>query len=386
MATPILDAGNLGALHIAPPISDLGPVRVAVDAEKTAETFHKLHVRTGAATNVPEEATWSAWRAFDGPAAVLENPRGRFLQVKVELGTQRPLADAASEGVDSVRDAEAGKRLGQGNWRHRARRPVGCPYHPSPSSTNRCDHPRLKQRPRDTTTSTEVVAGATSRTRADRARLAAWSSRRWAQGPPRADIYPPWDALEILKPHADGTPVGGFCQQYNVVFLQACESFGIPGRAVSIGAGDHGGKIRGGGTRSSSSGRTSHRKWVYVDGNMAWYAVDAQTGVPLSLLGAAPAAAAASCGGQAGRRRSAWSTLARGRQAVGGPRPDWPPFLRTAADPAEQLPRGEVAAAAQPGDARLVLDRAPRLDRRRLPGEPALRPPRQPTGATGSGR
>jgi transglutaminase-like putative cysteine protease len=69
-------------------------------------------------------------------------------------------------------------------------------------------------------------------------RLARWSAGRWGRGHLK-DAYPPWDALEILKPHADGKPTGGFCQQYNVVFLQACESYGIPGRAVSIGVGDH---------------------------------------------------------------------------------------------------------------------------------------------------
>jgi len=95
--------------------------------------------------------------------------------------------------------------------------------------------------------------------------------------------YPPWDALEILGPHADGKPVGGFCQQYNLVFLQACESFGIPGRAVSIGVGDHGGKIRGSGHEVVELWSNEFRKWVYVDGNLAWYAVDAESRAPLSL-------------------------------------------------------------------------------------------------------
>jgi hypothetical protein len=112
-------------------------------------------------------------------------------------------------------------------------------------------------------------------------RLARWSAGRWDRGHLK-DAYPPWDALEILKPHADGTPVGGFCQQYNVVFLQACESFGIPGRAVSIGAGDHP-TARGSGHEVVELWSNQFRKWVYVDGNFGWHAADAATGVPLSL-------------------------------------------------------------------------------------------------------
>src|SRR3712207_7884372 len=30
--------------------------------------------------------------------------------------------------------------------------------------------------------------------------------------------------------------------------------------------------------------RSDHRKWVYVDGQMAWYLADEKSGVPLSLL------------------------------------------------------------------------------------------------------
>src|SRR5690606_27374070 len=96
------------------------------------------------------------------------------------------------------------------------------------------------------------------------------------------EAYPPWNALEILRAHADGTPVGGFCQQYNLVFLQACESYGLAGRAVSLGPGDGGVPLRGG-HEVVEIWSNEHRKWVYVDGNHAWYFVDRQSGEPLSL-------------------------------------------------------------------------------------------------------
>lgn len=113
-------------------------------------------------------------------------------------------------------------------------------------------------------------------------KLAVWTSQQWTKGH-LGKIYPKWDALEILKKHEDGTPVGGFCQQYNIVFLQACESFGMPGRCVSIGAGDHGVKIRSG-HEVVEIWSNELNKWVYVDGQAAWYFVDKETGTPLNLL------------------------------------------------------------------------------------------------------
>ncbi|WP_254512916.1 transglutaminase domain-containing protein [Anatilimnocola floriformis] len=113
-------------------------------------------------------------------------------------------------------------------------------------------------------------------------KLAIWTSQLWTKGH-LGKIYPQWDAHDILKKHDDGTPVGGFCQQFNIVFLQACESVGMPGRCVSIGAGDHGVKIRSG-HEVVEIWSNEHNKWIYVDGQAAWYFVDKETRTPLNLL------------------------------------------------------------------------------------------------------
>jgi hypothetical protein len=76
----------------------------------------------------------------------------------------------------------------------------------------------------------DVVAGA--RTQFETiVRLRAWARRQWESG---ADFYyPPWDAVEILdlaRQHDNR----GFCAQYAVVFLQACQSLGIHARYVDL--------------------------------------------------------------------------------------------------------------------------------------------------------
>ena len=114
-------------------------------------------------------------------------------------------------------------------------------------------------------------------------RLAAWSSRqfKWAEWH-LDEYYPPWDALEILKKLPDGKPVGGFCQQYNLVFLQAAESFGFVGRDISINSGTLG-RPTIIGHEAVEIWSNQFRKWIWVDGMYGYYAEDSATGVPLSL-------------------------------------------------------------------------------------------------------
>ncbi|MEK7474865.1 MAG: transglutaminase-like domain-containing protein [Candidatus Coatesbacteria bacterium] len=61
--------------------------------------------------------------------------------------------------------------------------------------------------------------------------LRGWVHRQWAVG--KRFYYPPWDAVEILDlARTQGNR--GFCAQYAVVFLQACQSFGIHARYVNL--------------------------------------------------------------------------------------------------------------------------------------------------------
>ena len=61
--------------------------------------------------------------------------------------------------------------------------------------------------------------------------LRGWAHRQWRMG--ANFYYPPWDAVEILN-LARQHDNRGFCAQYAVVFLQACQSMGIHARYVEL--------------------------------------------------------------------------------------------------------------------------------------------------------
>jgi transglutaminase-like putative cysteine protease len=62
-------------------------------------------------------------------------------------------------------------------------------------------------------------------------KLMKWSRSQWKPG--RPDPYPPINALDILR-EIRANRTGGFCAQYNYVFVQGLHSFGIRARYVTI--------------------------------------------------------------------------------------------------------------------------------------------------------
>lgn len=278
LTLPVLDAGNLAGRTVAPPLAKPVPVRIDLDADSGKAGEVRLRVRTGT-TPVPDAANWSDLRGVES-GAELRDAKGRYFQVAVELSTSDPLSTPRLKGLriaaspPKADDWSAKVEVIEFDNAVIVRSSI-------PFAYESFDHPRLRQL-RARHNLDDIVKGAKSEFELIE-RLARWSAGCWDRGHLK-DAYPPWDALEILTPHADGTPTGGFCQQYGVVFLQACESFGIPGRAVSIGPGDRGAMLRGGGHEVVEVWSNDYRKWLYVDGNMAWYAVDPRSKIPLSLL------------------------------------------------------------------------------------------------------
>jgi transglutaminase-like putative cysteine protease len=280
LTTPVLDVGNLEGKAVGAPITQTGPIRLAVAGEAGPAGRILVRARTGD-TYVPTGKHWSDWQVLGETGGTVETPRGRYAQIAVELSSRDPLQ---SPRLRSVR-VEA-TPLGPDDWTARLRVleehneaivRTSIPFEYEP-----LDHPRLKKL-RQQYKLDEVTRGAKGELEL-MLRLAQWTCNYWDWPEHISQLYPPWDALEILKPYGDGKPTGGFCQQFNVVFLQACESFGFPGRAISISPGRLYEKLGGGGHEIVELWSNEWKKWVYVDGALAWYIVDDKTGAPLSML------------------------------------------------------------------------------------------------------
>jgi hypothetical protein len=275
---PVMDVANLKENPVAPPITTPGPLRVSVSAAPDSAQGLTLRVRSGT-TYVPDSKTWSEWMPYDRDA-ILKTLRGRFVQVEVTLATTDPLVTPRLSEITMTTESQLAK-----DWTKAVRVVdfhneeivrTSIPFQYEPFTQPKLRELRARYRLDD------VIRGA--KTELDIiTRLAAWSSRQWKWGEWHLDeYYPPWDACEILKKLPDGKPVGGFCQQYDVVFLQACESFGLVGRDISISSGTLG--------RPTLVGHepveiwsNQFRKWIWIDGTSAYYAEDSATGVPLSL-------------------------------------------------------------------------------------------------------
>lgn len=279
LTTPVIDLGNLDGKPIGRSLHSPGRVQVRLDGDFEDSNNYRLEVRSSGGA-VPD-SEWSNWSPVDGSknhAAHLTDLNGRYVQLRCTLVSRNPLNSPRLQGLKIQCTPKFGDY-----WTDRLKvlkvdNPAivrsGFKFQHENS-----DHPKLLKLRRDYRLD-EVVKGASSEFEII-TRLARWSSGLWSKMHLR-DNYPPWDALEILKTHSDGTPVGGFCHQYNLVFLQACQSLGIPGRAVSIGPHIHTDRIRSG-HEVVEVWSNDYQKWVYVDGNAAWYFIDPETKTPLSL-------------------------------------------------------------------------------------------------------
>jgi transglutaminase-like putative cysteine protease len=282
LTSAVFDAANLGVRPLAPPVTKVKGLQFALTATTPAGTQLRLEARSGAEFS-PTVDGWSDWRPLEATGDNIfrfDRPRGRFVQFRLHFTTDdqlvTPLVSRLLIRSDVALADDWTKRVELVEMRNRplARSSLSFAYEPYDQVQLRA---LRKQHKLD-----EVVRGTKSELELLE-RLAAWSATRWDGLGHLGEAYPSWNAHEILALHADGKPVGGFCQQFNVVFLQACAAFGIPGRIVSIGPASNAETIRSG---HETVEVWSHEfgKWIYFDGNTAWYLVDAETRTPLSLL------------------------------------------------------------------------------------------------------
>ncbi len=278
LTSHVIDLGNLAARPIGAPADSFEKVKINVASKNAAAGKLAVQYRTSP-TPLLSAATWSFWSDLPSSGEIAA-PTGRYVQLRATLSTADPLESPQLPGIVVQAEIERGNHWSESIKISEFKNPplvrTSLPFEYEPF-----DHPTLRQI-REQFRLEDVVRGAKSELELV-SRLAVWSSQQFRHGGHLKTLYPAWNTLEILRPHDDGTPVGGFCQQFNLVFLQACESFGIVGRPVSIGPGDQKFAARGG-HEVVELWSHEHRKWMYVDGNMAWYAVDRATQVPLSLL------------------------------------------------------------------------------------------------------
>ena len=275
---PVVDVANLEGNPLPPPLTAPGPLRASVSTAPNSNGSVTLRVRSGT-TYVPSPATWSEWMPPAGDGS-LKAPRGRYVQVEVTLATADPRVTPRVNEITLATEPQLAKdwtkalKVIDSHNEEIVRTSIPFRYEPF-------KQPKLKELRRRYRLD-DVISGA--KTELDIiTRLAAWSSRQWKWQEWHLDkFYPAWDALEILRKGPDGKPVGGFCQQYDLVFLQACESFGFAGRDISISSGA---LLRPTiiGHEPTEIWSNQFRKWIWIDGTGAYYPEDSATSVPLSL-------------------------------------------------------------------------------------------------------
>jgi hypothetical protein len=275
---PVMDVANPEGNPLAPVITAPGPLRISVSTAADSKGDITVRVRSGT-TYVPNSEAWSGWMPLDRNGS-LKELRGRFVQVEATLATSDPRVTPRLSGITITTAPQLaagwtnGIRMIDFHNEEIARTSIPFRYEPF-------TEPRLKEL-RERYGLDAVVSGAKTDLELI-TKLAAWSSRQFNWMEWHLDeSYPPWDALEILKTQSDGKPVGGFCQQYNVLLLQACESFGFVGRDISISCGTLG-RPTPVGHEAVEIWSNQFRKWIWVDGMYAYYAEDSADHVPLSL-------------------------------------------------------------------------------------------------------
>jgi len=276
LESSIIDLGNLDRRDVPPVSASIKSVdvKVEIDTNPRCDFFYRF----SETPKFDESEKWEVVVAGAEPSRI--RAKGRYMQVGSFLGV---LGDGVTASrllsmqitATSDRTNDWTKSLKLVTQRNPAINRTVIPF-----EYEKFDNAELKKF-REENKLDEVVAGAKTEWELIE-KLAIWSSQRWEKGHLNK-IYPAWNAREILKPADDGTPIGGFCQQYNLVLLQACESFGLVGRIVSLGSGNMTDKIRSG-HETCEIWSNEFDKWVYIDGNTGWYLVDSATKTPLSHL------------------------------------------------------------------------------------------------------
>lgn len=248
--------------------ADVRQLAADLDGSAPAGTKLALQIRTGG-TFAVGAGSWTDWQDAGQDFLKL---RGRYAQWRVRFVTGDVSVSPVLRSVTLTPEVKLlpvpdGKNVSVMECRNE--RIVRSSYTYEYETFDQPDLQELRRR----AALDDVVKGAS--TEWERIlRLKDWAGRQLA----RRDLtgasgfhFPDWNALDVL----DGR--GWFCLHHAVVFMQACQAFGIQCRHIQMNPWCFSGH------EVNEVWSNDYGKWVFIDAGYNFYVVDPQKGEPMSL-------------------------------------------------------------------------------------------------------
>lgn len=278
LQTPIINVAKAaaGGLLLSPCFVDW--VKFRLDLRDSDGSKRIVRFRSGR-THEPEAGGWTEWQSLDGNS-VPNRFLNRFIQFEFgfekNTGGRSPVLNGfyirSGWRIDSARGSCISLVSG---INHRIVRQSLYFQHENPSLAALQKFRRKYQLDK-------VVEG--TLTEWDKIkRIRGWVAGLWDWYLPNEELpdMVAWDGSEILdsaNKRDKSHPIGGFCLYYAIVFAQACQSFGIPARIVTLNYSIWGGH------EVAEVWSRDYEKWVMIDAQFDALFYDRKTRVPSSVL------------------------------------------------------------------------------------------------------
>jgi hypothetical protein len=255
--------------------------RASWDFDLPAECRADISLRFGDSP-VPDAPSWPTFAAITDHTQTWTSPAGRYLQFRVELGTENPLVTPALKSV-SIETEVAQKNPVSTSHHYLMEFRNGRVVRPSFEFVHE-DFANLKEL-RQRFDLDEVVQNATTEFEAQLMLM------RWAYKVPIGNLNPyAWNYYDLpqLEKDENGRPLllgdypgrrrQGHCLFCNLTLIAACLAMGYPARWVNISTKHtYGHEV-------TEVWSNEFDKWIFLDATRDYYAFDPATGIPLNLV------------------------------------------------------------------------------------------------------
>jgi len=281
--SPVIDLAEAPGTETIKRRLDLEEAKVDWDVELPEGTSAEIFAQCGL-DPVPGSSGWGEPESVPGLSKTWTFPRGRYLQFKVILKTDDPLATPAFKGVSiETRTASPAHETGAFARIVESRNPEI--VRPSVAFTHE-DFSKLEHWKKKFDLE-HVVAGAATEFE-KQLRL-----MRWAYEIPIKGLDPyhwSYDDLPILKKDARGGILKdtafqekgrrreGHCLDCNLTLIGACLAMGYPARWVNIAT------MSTYGHEVAEVWSNDFDKWIFLDATRDYFIFDPETGIPMSLV------------------------------------------------------------------------------------------------------